>query len=284
MARQAVMTVYDVQLGLAVHVKAPNGKYIVIDLGTGTVRSGNTSPLLKRRWDSIGYMIITHPHLDHIDDILNFDINPPTILHRAIAISNEDVMTGVRDCDRAKFSKYCEINNRYTGSVSSSADPSNPANFGGLSIDTFSTNLCDKKNYNNFSTITVFELSGCKIVVCGDNQKESLDVLMKRVSFREAVQNAHVLVAPHHGRESGYHEDFVNLVKPKITIVSDSNGTEASAVPKYREKSSGWTVWKSDGTSSKRWCLTTRNDGNIQVTFGEYQSPEYSGVLVIELV
>ena len=35
MARQAVMTIFDVQLGLAVHVKAPNGKYIIIDLGTG---------------------------------------------------------------------------------------------------------------------------------------------------------------------------------------------------------------------------------------------------------
>ena len=35
MAKQAVMTVYNVQLGLAVHVKAPNGKYNIIDLGTG---------------------------------------------------------------------------------------------------------------------------------------------------------------------------------------------------------------------------------------------------------
>jgi beta-lactamase superfamily II metal-dependent hydrolase len=73
MAKQAVMTVYNVQLGLAVHVKAPNGKYIIIDLGTGVTGGGNESPLLKRRYDNIGYMVITHPHLDHIDDILNFD-------------------------------------------------------------------------------------------------------------------------------------------------------------------------------------------------------------------
>ena len=45
MARLATMTVWDVQLGLAIHVKAPNGKYIIIDLGTGTYESGNTSPL-----------------------------------------------------------------------------------------------------------------------------------------------------------------------------------------------------------------------------------------------
>lgn len=68
MARQATMTVWDVQLGLAIHVKAPNGKYIVIDLGTGTYESGNSAPILKRRFDNIAYMILTHPHLDHISD------------------------------------------------------------------------------------------------------------------------------------------------------------------------------------------------------------------------
>jgi len=30
MAKQAVMKVWDVQLGLAIHIKAPNGKYLVI--------------------------------------------------------------------------------------------------------------------------------------------------------------------------------------------------------------------------------------------------------------
>ena len=87
MTRQATMTVWDVQLGLAIHVKAPNGKYIIIDLGTGTYESGNTSPLKKRRYDNIAYMILTHPHLDHIDDILNFDLNAPKILHRAKSLS-----------------------------------------------------------------------------------------------------------------------------------------------------------------------------------------------------
>lgn len=59
MARLATMTVWDVQLGLAIHVKAPNGKYIVIDLGTGTYESGNSTPILKRRFDNIAYLHLT---------------------------------------------------------------------------------------------------------------------------------------------------------------------------------------------------------------------------------
>lgn len=109
MARQATMTVWDVQLGLAIHVKAPNGKYIVIDLGTGTYESGNSAPILKRRFDNIAYMILTHPHLDHISDILNFDINQPKILHRPTSLTNAEVMNGVRDCDKAKFENIVKL-------------------------------------------------------------------------------------------------------------------------------------------------------------------------------
>lgn len=284
MAKQAVMTVYNVQLGLAVHVKAPNGKYVIIDLGTGTAGGGNESPLLKRRYDDIGYMIITHPHLDHIDDILNFDRNAPTILHCATAITNEEIMSGVRELDKPKFTKYCEINDRYSSPVDASNDPSNPDNFGSLSICLYSTSLCDKDNFNNFSAVTVFELANCKIVVCGDNEKDSFDILMRRESFKVAVRNADVLVAPHHGRESGYHEDFVSLVNPYVTIISDTTKSNASAIDKYRGKSRGWKVWNRNGGSDDRYCLTTRNDGDIRVTFGESDDPRYNSTLAIRLV
>ena len=269
------MTVWDVQLGLAIHVKAPNGKYIVIDLGTGTY---NTSPLRKRMWDNIAYMIITHPHLDHISDILNFDINAPKILCRPPLLTNEEVMEGVRQCDRAKFEKYCQINDRYNSPVKYDDEnyTGNPNNYGGLEIQTFSTSLCDHSNFNNFSMITVFQFSGIKIVVCGDNEKDSFDKLMKESDFKNAVRGADVLVAPHHGRESAYHSEFVSLVNPRITIISDTTKSDASAVDKYTQRSRGWTV-----RGEERKCLTTRNDGNITVEFGECDDPKYCGTLHI---
>ena len=275
MARLATMTVWDVQLGLAIHVKAPNGKYIVIDLGTGAY---NTSPLRKRMWDNIAYMIITHPHLDHISDILNFDINAPKILCRPPLLTNEEVMEGVRQCDRAKFEKYCQINDRYNSPVKYDDEnyTGNPNNYGGLEIQTFSTSLCDHSNFNNFSMITVFQFSGIKIVVCGDNEKDSFDKLMKESDFKNAVRSADVLVAPHHGRESAYHSEFVSLVNPRITIISDTTKSDASAVDKYTQRSRGWTV-----RGEERKCLTTRNDGNITVEFGECDDPKYCGTLHI---
>lgn len=281
MARVATMIVWNVLLGLAVHVKAPNDKYIIIDLGTG--ENGNASPLGKRRNDNIAYMIITHPHLDHIDDILHFDENAPRILKRAKSITNAEVMQGVRDCDRRKFAKYCEINDRYDSPVGSedADNPSYSRNYGGLEIQSFSTSSCDHSNFNNFSIITVFSLSGIKVVVCGDNETESLKVLMQQNDFKSVVSKADILVAPHHGRESAYLSDFVSLVNPRLTIVSDTYKTEASAVDKYTKMSSGWEVENSNGERVERKCLTTRNDGNIKVDFGESDDPKYSGVLSV---
>lgn len=283
MARTAIMTVWNVELGLAVHVKAPNGKYIVIDLGTGT---GNPSPLLQLRGENISYMIITHPHLDHFDDILNFDANPPKVLQRVYALYNEEVLENASEHNREKFEKYVDTCNRFTLSVSSTdADnPDDENNYGGLNIQTFYTNACSHDNFNNFSIITVFTLANCKVVVCGDNEKASFDELMKQESFKSTVADADVLIAPHHGRESGYHEDFVKLVNPRITIISDTSYSDASASSKYTNISRGWTVLDRNGNSSTRYCLTTRNDGNIEVDFGDSDNPNYSGALGVYLI
>lgn len=113
-------------------------------------------------------------------------------------------------------------------------------------------------------------------MVCGDNEKASLDILMKQSGFRNAVEDADVLVAPHHGRESAYHSDFVSLVNPRLTIISDTAKSDASAADKYSAMSRGWSVNGKD-----RKCITTRNDGNIEVEFGESPDPRYSGVLYV---
>lgn len=284
MAKQAIMKVWDVQLGLAIHIKAPNGKYLVIDLGTGNWESGNTSPLSTLRYKDIHYMIITHPHLDHIDDILKFDNNTPTILWRPTAITNDEVMEGVRDIDKPKFEKYCEINDRFTRAITTNEDPSNEMPFDGMIVNKYFTSLCDKSNFNNFSPVTIVELFGIKIVICGDNETASFEKLMKLTGFQDSVSNADILVAAHHGRESGYYKDFVDLVKPRLTIISDSSKSTTTAQAKYTNASSGWDVHnRNTGKDEKRYCLTTRSDGNIEIEFGESTKPEYKNVLSVSI-
>lgn len=278
MARTASMKIWNVELGLAVHIKAPNGRYIVIDLGS----TNNTSPLQSLYRKDVGYMIITHPHLDHFSDIQNIDYARPQILSRCKDYSRSELLEGVRDCDKDKITQYCNFAESYNGPVPPYMDPTTEAPFDGLTIEVFRTSACDKSNKNNFSSIVVLKLGNAKVVVCGDNEKESFEILMKRTDFKEAVKDAWVLVAPHHGRESGYYEEFVDLVKPDITIISDKSGTDTSASQKYTNKSKGYKVNnKLTGEKEDRYCLTTRKDGNIEVIFGETDSLGYIGTLQI---
>jgi len=276
MGRQVEMVFWDVQHGHATYIKTPNDRHIVVDLGTGDYSGNNKafSPLkhLKANYGvtQLDYVIITHPHLDHIDDILNFDSLNPKVLWRPKALTNDEIMDGVREKDKAKFQKYCDINNRYSVPISPDSTESTeaPNNWGGLSIKHFNTSKCDHSNFNNFSPITVFEYAGIKVIVPGDNEAASFTELMKDSDFVSAIQGAYVLLAPHHGRESGYCSDFVTKANPYITIVSDGNHCDTSANSRYSQISQGWTVYRRDGTCSNRNCLTTNSDGVVTVRFG----------------
>jgi len=276
MARQVEMVFWDVQHGHATYIKTPNNRHIVIDLGIGDYfgRDMTFSPLkylkAKRGINQLDYVIITHPHLDHIDDILNFDLLNPKVLWRPSSLSNEEVMDGVQEKDRAKFIKYCEINNRYNTPIAPDSDNNinNPDNWGGLSIKMFYALGCDHKNFNNFSPITTFEFAGYKAIIPGDNESASFAELLEDRNFISAIQNANVLLAPHHGRESGYSAEFMSKVNPHITIVSDGRFCDTSANNRYSQKSQGWQVSKRNGTSSTRKCLTTNSDGSVSVAFG----------------
>ena len=145
MAQDCTVVFWDVQHGHSTYIKTPNDRHIVVDLGTGDYSGKNIefSPLrhLKNKFgvQRLDYVVITHPHLDHIDDILNFDLLKPKVFHRPIQLTNKEVMEGVQDKDKEKFEKYCEINDRYNSPIESESvdNTSNPENWGGLKIQTF---------------------------------------------------------------------------------------------------------------------------------------------------
>jgi len=276
MKRSCSVVFWDVQHGHSTYIKTPNNRHIVIDLGIGDYSGRNSafSPLryLKANYgvNQLDYVVITHPHLDHIDDILNFDFLSPKVLLLPRLLTNAEVMEGVIDSARPKFEKYCEIKDRYNESVvkGSLNDTKVPENWGGLSIQTFTPIGCSHDNFNNFSIVTVIEFAFITIVIPGDNQKDSFEKLMLMDDFKLAVKDADILLAPHHGRESGYLGAFVDLVNPRLTVVSDGRFCDTSANARYSAKSRGWTVFQSNGTSQDRYCLTTNTDGEIFVEFG----------------
>lgn len=276
MTQDCTVVFWDVQHGHSTYIQTPNNRHIVVDLGTGDYSGKNLefSPLRHLKYkcgvQQLDYVIITHPHLDHIDDILNFDLLNPKVFNRPKHISNDEVMEGVQEKDRNKFEKYCEINNRYSSPIEPDSinNTSKPENWGGLKIQSFTPSTCNQNNFNNNSIVVVIEWATTKIVIPGDNEKCSFEELMSEPRFMNAIKNADILLAPHHGRESGFNIDFVNQVNPKLTVVSDGRWCETSANARYSAKSSGLTIHRKSGKSETRKCLTTNSDGEVSIKFG----------------
>ena len=275
---ETIFVFWDVQHGSAAYIRTPNGKHMVIDLGTGSYEGNNTfSPLyhLKNEYNvhQLDAVVITHPHRDHLDDICNFDALSPKALWRPKHLSETDVREGNQSQDSDVIDKYLEIDRRYTLPIAPEANPFSADNNGGVAIQTFQPSAYARTNLNNHSLVTIISYGGVKIIIPGDNEKPSWNELLEREDFRAAIQGAHVLVASHHGRESGFSPALFNYIRPYITIISDGPTKKTSVSDRYAQRTQGWRVYKrSSRTTQERKCLTTRNDGVIVVRFGENET------------
>jgi beta-lactamase superfamily II metal-dependent hydrolase len=264
---------WDVQHGHATYIKTPNEKHIVIDLGIGSYKPSNSSfsPLLhlKDKWGikQLDCVIITHPHRDHIDDIFNFDKLAPRVLLRPKHLSEEEIRAGNRETDRI-IDKYLEINKIYTNPVVPGDDPFLQQNNGGVQIQCFTPSSCGTSNLNNHSIVTVLSYAQSKMIIPGDNEPVSWDELLKRTDFLTAIKDTDILLAPHHGRDSGFSSALFAHINPRLTIISDGPFCDTSATSRYALQTRGWTVYKSNGSTETRKCVTTRNDGVIDVQLG----------------
>lgn len=272
------VVVWDVQHGNATYIRTPNDKHIVIDLGVGSYNyakssAGVFSPLLHLR-DKYGVkqldsVIITHPHTDHIDDISNFDKLAPKTLARPKHLSEEDIRRGNPSSDKGIVDTYLGISRRYTTPVTPSSDPFLPENNGDVFIQEFTPTSCSTSNLNNHSIVTVVSYANCKMLIPGDNEPPSWNELLESRDFLDAIKGTDIFLAPHHGRDSGYSPELFEHISPRLTIISDGRFCETSATDRYAKKTQGWTVHRRSGGRQERKCVTTRNDGVIEVVFGK---------------
>jgi len=265
--------VWDVQHGLAITAITPNNRHIQIDLGTGSYANNNAlfSPLrhLKYNWNvpKLDCVIFTHPHTDHLDDIFNFCELAPSTIYRPNHLTDDEIRNGNSIKDRAKIDRYISLNSGFTSPV----DPGNllsvPSNWGGVTIETFLPTTPARSNLNNHSLVTVMSYAGMKILIPGDNEPPSWNELLGRMDFLNAIRGTDILIAPHHGRDSGYSSELFKQITPKLVIVSDGQVCDTTAVSRYSQQASGWLVHKRRGLAVERKCLTTRSDAAVLIEF-----------------
>jgi len=266
-----IVKFYDVEQGSCTHIITPNGKHYLVDIGTKSSKS--ICRYLKNKYfpyqGRIDYLIITHPHIDHIADLEN--LYTYNIMPRALWRDKDAFPLSISYSDSpAQVSlkkKANAMNDEYNSSIDTSESPSNPSLNGGIGIDLFSSTVVgnEKNDLNMFSCVLVLQYAGFKIVLTGDNPAAKLEEMLKGDSFRQSIGDATVLLAPHHGRDSDFCENFVRTVNPRLTVFSDKSiqyETQAHAAQKYYNLTRG-TTW----SETSRRVFTTRSDGTITFAF-----------------
>lgn len=265
--------VWDVEHGDAMLIKSPEAN-IVVDLGQHRNGFSPTNQIRRHGIDQIDLLVVSHPDLDHIQDITTFfdHFRPHYIIHPSgdlpyIEHRVHDLYPDDEDYQETA-GKYLKERNRFRQSKDS------PIQFGDLSVQEFSLtpdelglkppdNLPQDRSpsLNNLSVLNVFQYGDFKLASMGDLESEGIELLLENKAVVDALKGTDVLLAPHHGRQSSYSQELLDLTEPDIVGISDSGGTEHSATSRYGANVSGQVVERRDGGEQTRYSITTRKDG-----------------------
>lgn len=264
--------VWDVNHGCSTWMKFPNGVSALLDCGSNP----NFSPFYHLKnvkgVHDLKYLIISHPHLDHISDIKNIHYLPPRILLRPrvprslLAKNLQDVSYG------DIFKKYLEIDEKYSQPVDDYEKLENPLNKGGVEVYSYYLNE-GSYDLNDYSLVTFVKFGSFCFASGGDLTTDGWSRLIRKFEsddkFMSLLKSITVFQASHHGRQQGYSPLLFELCKPKLILISDKQVQDTSVTPLYCEVANGWDVMdETTHIKMTRHVLTTRKDGRIKLAIG----------------
>lgn len=259
--------VWDVQHGNALYFKTPNGKSVIIDLGTGRRfdRKSKFSPiahLSRYGLKEIDLLVITHPHKDHIEDIIEATKLPISQVILPFHLKKKDYFPERVKNRKKLFDAYQKLSKEFKWK--------DWINIGDVKLRFFRYTEASRSRLNDHSVVTVIEYLDKKLVFMGDNEGISQRALLVNTRFQRLTKNCQIFLAPHHGRRDGYFAPMLGHLSPDLSIVSDANPGFTAQRNKYGQKSSGMEV-KVGQVRQTRYVLSTSNDGVIIGELGLYK-------------
>jgi beta-lactamase superfamily II metal-dependent hydrolase len=118
---------------------------------------------------------------------------------------------------------------------------------------------------NNLSVALLLRCHGTGVMFTGDLEKAGWRELLKADAFQNALRRTNILIASHHGRESGCCEEIIQYCENVFYVVISDKGytyETQQTIPFYRRIAKGGPFRGED-----RPVLTTRNDGRIAFNF-----------------
>lgn len=198
----------DVGQGDSTLIETSDGKFVLIDAGTNDCEHKLLSYLDSRNVEYIEYLVLTHPHEDHIGS--------------ADAILNEFYVKNVVKTDRREDNATCD---RLDRAIEQSERLINTKVVEPDTGDKFVVDgiefliLSDGRDYddlNDSSLCLRVEKGKSTFVFTGDAQKK----VERDILSGDFDVSAEVYKSAHHGSSTSNCEEFLSAVDPDIAIIS----------------------------------------------------------------
>ena len=308
---------WDVSHGSAAYMRAGD-KDVVLDCGANSDPEFSPLKWLNTSYygmNSIDYLIISHPHEDHIEDLdMMEELGlKPSILQRPKQATElvEENLEEAREKGKEDYVEdaeyYLNVLDEYDGDVdilpsnpSWASDEERTSNYRadggipdqGVTIHNFSAGgLIGSDNYeklNNLSRVTLVNCHGFTMVSMGDLLQGGIDEIKEDDEAMSAIADVEVLVAPHHGRDSSFDRDLVSHINPDLVVFSDKTakhtvsgkyGSEANGAPVYNEETEEWEQRKVVSTNANgriRLQANSESDWRARISGRDYASNKAS--------
>lgn len=291
----------NVKEGDCIWVEHPTGHNTIIDISNGNeavleettnifeIASGNHNQK-KKPVNPIEYLnsynvkdifrfILTHPDMDHMDGIEelfnNFDVYNFWDTENNKEMDENSSWGSYKKEDWEFYQKIRKSDNKpktlhlYAGNRGEFYNKDENGNSGadGLYILAPTSELVEEANrtedYNDCSYVILYKTgNNKKVIFAGDSAEKTWNYILE--NHKEDVSDVDILIAPHHGRKSGGNDDYLDVLKPKLTLFGNAKS-------KYLDYAS-WNNRNLDHiTNNQANCIVIETNGKsgmeIYVTY-----------------
>lgn len=191
---------------------------------------------------SIFRFILTHPDMDHMGGITDVfsEFRPVNFWDTANTKELEESSFSTRRKLGQDWAFYKNLRDTRTHTDN---DPKRLVYSSGASYDYFKPDglkvlapterlmeiANEAEDWNDASYVVYYLSGGKKILFSGDSEDLTWQHILK--TWPNTVSNVDVLIAPHHGRDSGRDYEFLDVVRPKLTIFGNASSDHLAYKP-----------------------------------------------------
>jgi competence protein ComEC len=249
---------FKVGNGHCSYVEFPNGENALIDLKVSKESNDeNVIEILNNaKIHEINHLIITHPHQDHIGGLSelmrNFSVRE--FIFSPIYFEPDPIYDDWNIYELMKKGKHCnrasEVKKGWFTTV------------GDCTIHYLAPYpdllKSQPEKINNNGLVLKINATGHNIIIPGDIETDGWEYINDG-----DLKNTSLLLASHHGNNSGYNLNKLKIMNPGFVVISAGPKTEYDADQKYRNNSRNGVFT----TRMKRIVATIdKNDHNLRIT------------------